>query len=450
MNPQEQEPLRIRQIRIEGLFGLYNHCINLNLKERVTILHGPNGVGKTITLRMVEALLNGRTDILSQMSFSQISLEFTDNSKIILSPPSTNEQTKLNIQEPVSLTLELIDKNNEYRKHQLSLESEMISSANELSANIKWLVPLVGVRWNDLNQRDELSAYEVVHRYFSFLPEEKQKSIINRYNLINELENKIITYFIDTERLLCKTESQWSKKFQPTVIEYSQELKRIIDGALAHYAHNSQALDQSFPQRLFSPIIETPKDSELKMRMTKLEQQRHALREIGLLDEVSDQPFDLAELDKVSSTQNRAMALYIDDTEKKLSVFDDLAHSAKLMLDTINGKFNNKHLRIDKEKGFVVTNDAGQDLDLNLLSSGEQHEIVLYYDLLFRIKPNTLVLIDEPELSLHVVWQKRFLPDLLKIAEVAKIDVLIATHSPYIIGDYTDLMVALETGASHA
>ena len=184
--------------------------------------------------------------------------------------------------------------------------------------------------------------------------------------------------------------------------------------------------------------------------MSNLDCQRRELREIGLLDQVDYQIFDSANLDELIATEKKVMMVYIQDTEQKLSVLADLARRIKLLLNSINTKFQNKYLRIDRDKGFVVTNDAGQNLDLDSLSSGEQHEIVLLYDLLFRIKPNTLVLIDEPELSLHVVWQKRFLPDLLKIAEVAQIDVLIATHSPYIVGDYTDLMVALETGASRA
>ena len=82
-------------------------------------------------------------------------------------------------------------------------------------------------------------------------------------------------------------------------------------------------------------------------------------------------------------------------------------------------------------------------LALEALSSGEQHELVLHYDLLFRVRPNILVLIDEPELSLHVAWQKRFLPDLLEIVATARFGVLIATHSPYIVGDYSDLMIGL-------
>ena len=67
------------------------------------------------------------------------------------------------------------------------------------------------------------------------------------------------------------------------------------------------------------------------------------------------------------------------------------------------------------------------------------------YDLLFRIKPNTLVMIDEPELSLHVNWQERFLSDLSEVIKVAGFDALIATHSPYIISDKSDLLVELST-----
>ena len=85
----------------------------------------------------------------------------------------------------------------------------------------------------------------------------------------------------------------------------------------------------------------------------------------------------------------------------------------------------------------------GQQLALRALSSGEQQELVLHYDLLFRVRSNTIVLVDEPELSLHVAWQKRFFPDLLKIVELSNFDVLVATHSPYVVGDRDDLMVAL-------
>jgi predicted ATP-binding protein involved in virulence len=43
--------MRIRKLSIEGLFGMFNHVIPLHTDERVTIIHGPNGVGKTTVTR---------------------------------------------------------------------------------------------------------------------------------------------------------------------------------------------------------------------------------------------------------------------------------------------------------------------------------------------------------------------------------------------------------------
>jgi predicted ATP-binding protein involved in virulence len=86
----------------------------------------------------------------------------------------------------------------------------------------------------------------------------------------------------------------------------------------------------------------------------------------------------------------------------------------------------------------------GSELDLEMLSSGEQHELVLLYDLLFETSKNALVMIDEPELSLHVAWQDEVLKDLLEMAELSDFDVLLATHSPLIIGDRWDLTVELK------
>jgi hypothetical protein len=45
---------------------------------------------------------------------------------------------------------------------------------------------------------------------------------------------------------------------------------------------------------------------------------------------------------------------------------------------------------------------------------------------------------------LHIGWQNEFLNDLMKVIELGDFDVLIATHSPDIIGDRWDLTVQLD------
>lgn len=140
------------------------------------------------------------------------------------------------------------------------------------------------------------------------------------------------------------------------------------------------------------------------------------------------------------------MTLYVLDTEKKLGVFDDLARRSGTLLENVNQKYRHKRVQVDRQHGLVAVSDSGQQLPLESLSSGEQHELVLHYDLLFRVPPNTVVLIDEPELSLHVAWQNRFLPDLLQIVKLTEFDAVVATHSPYIVGDRNDLMIGLGDG----
>jgi len=102
-------------------------------------------------------------------------------------------------------------------------------------------------------------------------------------------------------------------------------------------------------------------------------------------------------------------------------------------------------VKIDPNRGFSFFTQKNKPLDLKDLSSGEQHEVVLLYELIFKTKPNTLVLIDEPEISLHIAWQNEFLNDIMEIIRLQQIQVLIATHSPQIINEYWDLTVNLET-----
>jgi predicted ATP-binding protein involved in virulence len=133
------------------------------------------------------------------------------------------------------------------------------------------------------------------------------------------------------------------------------------------------------------------------------------------------------------------------DTLKKLSVFENLSKRVEVFLDILNRKFTNKKVTLSRELGLAIIGSDGNSIPITALSSGEQHELVLLYDLLFKVEPKTLVLIDEPELSLHISWQKGFMEDLLEIIKLAQFDVLIATHSPYIVGDRSDLLVVLSS-----
>ncbi len=217
---------------------------------------------------------------------------------------------------------------------------------------------------------------------------------------------------------------------------------------LATYASRSQELDSTFLDRLLQQGKEPPPPlANIHERLLRIEQKRAQLMGLGFLDAERDPHRRLPQLDE---SKRDVLSIYVEDTEGKLAVFDEMARKVQLLTDAINKRFKYKRMSVSKETGFVFTSTVDSTpVPIVSLSSGEQHELVLFYELLFKVEPDTLVLIDEPEISLHLVWQRQFLDDLTEIVRLSNFDVLIATHAPAIIGKRWDLTVSLEGPALH-
>lgn len=135
----------------------------------------------------------------------------------------------------------------------------------------------------------------------------------------------------------------------------------------------------------------------------------------------------------------------MQDTKQKLEVFDDLINRLDLFTEIINSKLNFKKIIISNENGLTVIKDDGTELDTSKLSSGEQQIIVLYYELIFGVKDKLTLLIDEPEISLHVAWQRELLKDFKKIIKMKneELSLIVATHAPQVIDNNWDLVIDL-------
>lgn len=441
--------LRIKRVAIAGLFRLYDHDIPLHMQDRVTILHGPNGVGKTALLRLIAAAFDGRLADITKVPFRRLDIELSNGSMI------TFEQTeKRDKRDQLEIELKLSLETGGKVEHTSALtlgsleQREMLAN---LAAKTSILERLGPDLWMDRNVGEEVSTSDAYARYFERVGMNQERSrSITEPEWFTELRCRVQVHLIETQRLLRMNPADPARSVRqravvvPTVRDYARDLQTRITETLARYATESQSLDQSFPQRLLKaggqPGLTT---SDLKARMSDLDVKRAELQKIGLLDSATSSPFDVASLDDLDPAQRNVMSLYVEDTQEKLAVLESLSQRITILLGNVNGKFRNKSIQIHRDQGFVVIGPNAAPLDADSLSSGEQHELVLLYDLLFRVRPGTLVLIDEPELSLHVGWQKRFLPDLLEIVRTAQFDALVATHSPFIVGDRSDLMVPL-------
>lgn len=442
-DPAERQ---IERIRVRKLFGLYDHEIPLNLAERVTILHGPNGVGKTWLLRLLAALFAGDLSAFEQVPFERFEVVFRGGDWVAVEPKS-KLQGRTGDGAGSHVTLEFSGQSSGANVWTEQVKSRTAASRgseffpDELP---RWLAPIDRDHWLDTRTDQVLSRFDLRERYGSFLSSDgyKRRQLPAR---LTELGKQVRVHFIETQRLLRvpSARGRGPELFQVTVLENARDLHDRVKEVQADYARRAQRLEQSFPLRLMDagPALAF---EELQVRLTELDARRARLRELGLLDDSNVAHINRASLEGLNESQRTNLSLYVQDTEERLSTLDDLARRMELFRDYVNNKFKNKSLRLSREQGFVAIGHDNTRLGLDALSSGEQHQLVLLYDLLFRVAPNSLVLIDEPELSMHLSWQRSFLLELLDIVRAARFDVLLATHSPFIVGDHTDLMVPLD------
>jgi len=121
-------------------------------------------------------------------------------------------------------------------------------------------------------------------------------------------------------------------------------------------------------------------------------------------------------------------------------------HLDKFMKDIFDGldlTFSYSHL--DKEDNVWFRNNEGKEFKVDELSTGEKTLLSKILYIYFKGYKNKVILIDEPELSLHPSWQNKILSVYEKLAKQNDCQIIIATHSPHIIGsaksEYIRLLV---------
>ena len=447
--------MNIDRIAVEGLFNRFNHELKFAHDERVAIMIGPNGYGKTTILKILDTLFNKSPLGLSVFPFSSLNVTFDDGTTLRVNArqdPNRNGHNRHR-----ALTFELWEGTTNAQSHTfepISNPEQYGIDLREIDSILPFLDRIGPEQWVNLQNDEILSIPDVTDRYWQELIQ-TNPDISNASPIwLNQIREAIPVHFIDTERLFVNTTMHSRRRYgrmRPyvvdetstarTVTRYSQDLGRKINDTLADYANLSQSLDRTFPVRLVdqSPVLESD-ETKLNKELIDIELRRKQLTDAGLLDSSADEP-QWPGLDDVDKSKLSVLAVYVQDAKKKLAVFNDLYQRVDVLKRIINSRFKHKQLDVDSNGFKISTRDTA--LDLEVLSSGEQHELVLLYDLLFTVTKGSLILIDEPELSLHVAWQRDILGDLSAVAELSDFQVLLATHSPLIIGKRWDLVVKL-------
>jgi len=138
---------------------------------------------------------------------------------------------------------------------------------------------------------------------------------------------------------------------------------------------------------------------------------------------------------------------YIDrafEIDKPSEALRELQNYIKDIFDGLDLTFNLSDIKYNEKKVLFKDNNS-VEFDIDKLSTGEKTLLSKVLYLYFKGYKNKVILIDEPELSLHPKWQNQILKIYENFAIKNNCQIIIATHSPHIIGsaksEYIRLLV---------
>lgn len=409
----------LNKILYKKLFGIFDYEINLK-KGGVTIITGPNGFGKSTILKSINAFHTFDIMFFGNLDFERIEF-YLDN---LDAPVCIEKRNRKVIVDGFEIDLE-------------NLEKEIIKSVKR-----SYFSRLDEEKWIDIRTDEIITKEELIETFLrnNTLDDIGEVDTIK----ITDIRDRFKKYsgetkFIKEQRLL-REESigRFENKVISIIDELPNKFIQKMNTVSSKYSSEANKLDSSYPNRLFKTNNGITKD-EYEKSIKLMNERFEKLNKYNISDIRG-----LEELNSFQIEHSKALKVYFDDFEKKYKVFEDFIEQLDLFTDIINSRLKFKEIKISREKGIVVyKSDTGEQLKLSYLSSGEKQEIILFYELIFESEKNVHLLIDEPEISLHIEWQLKFMDDLLKIADKKMFKVTVATHSPQIINNHWDIQIDL-------
>lgn len=414
----------MNKIKFTKLLGRFNY--EIELKEGITIITGPNGYGKSTILRCIEAIQKGIEGViyLISLDFEKIEIFLAENDTITIKKDDSKlyiDRTSVNIEDFYKKITRLTYRLGPYLRHIddenfIDRRNGRIYEMKEIISNKKILNYILD---SSISMNELFSA-----------------TFINK---LKSIQDRVGNIFLIKEQRLLLSETEKSR-LEDRIINFIEELpekfKKQIGKTSEEYSKIAYHYDSTYPYRLFNEKNGINK-LEYEEKMKEIKEKFNKLKEYDISEGINNRKLEFKQ------EFSTALKVYVDDFNNKYKVYEELINKLDLYISIINSRLTFKKIKISRDTGIEIINDKQQKLKLSDLSSGEQQEIVLFYKLIFEAPNQSLLLIDEPEISLHIVWQKIFMNDLQKVVDLKNLNVIVATHSPQIINNYWDNQIDL-------
>jgi energy-coupling factor transporter ATP-binding protein EcfA2 len=141
----------------------------------------------------------------------------------------------------------------------------------------------------------------------------------------------------------------------------------------------------------------------------------------------------------------RVLQPYIDSISARLNALASVQEVIETFVRLLNEFYAGKSASFDLKNGLILRQPNNKKLQLSALSSGEKQLLLLFCATISARAQATIFVIDEPELSLNVKWQRQLLESLLALVKGSNVQFVIATHSIELLAGHRESIVRLDS-----
>ncbi|VEI51277.1 AAA family ATPase [Kocuria rosea] len=440
--------MQIKTISISGLLGSRDIQLNYSNSNAFVAIHGPNGVGKTHIMKIVNSLLSLSWAEMVSIPFSLAEIEFDNGDRLVATrTPDETGDSEISQIYGVLLVVKYYPEGRGAETWDLSGGRPSFRVSPTTRRQIEQetgYTAQMSRAWTSPDGTEKISLSKLLARY----PELRWQvdlPLVDPLPPGDEASANLgpgVVQFVDTHRLIHEMQVRRSSiseaHSEPAVRDRAAKMKTNLARWSGEYMARSTSLDATFASRVLEKSYVPFTDEILLSRHDELMSKRAQLIDLGML--AGDNSSRLIKRE-MNDTERSLVHEFLQDLESKMSILDHPFKRVATLLKTVNADFIEKEVRLDSKRGLVVVASSGETLDVAALSSGEQHYLVMLYDIVFGQDSASFILLDEPEISLHPQWQRGFLDVLISAHEERGVKFLVATHSPMVLGRHVDRAV---------
>jgi ABC-type lipoprotein export system ATPase subunit len=434
----------IKRLEAIGIHGRFD--INLDFQDGINIIHGTNGTGKTTLLHILANAVNEDFRRFGHLKFQKLTITLDDDTKIFIEQDFSNDYRETRTK--ISINQEQVDSysSKELFQQEKQEENSEIYDLSKKKQDIDLKVTYFPAFRTMIEAWATLDESEI--RYFA-------RSSPNFRRVLRSSERSTGLARILFGKFVPKLE-------YPSPIEIEEHINsELTEAQLKIASLDRNLLSQAFIQ--FSKAISQSSDTD-----DNIKEPEDIITEITELSEkLRNSPFqfnrDNADdvygklIEQLRSFESdpeyktiasRVLSVYKNSLQQRLDGQTKAYSRIETYLESVNRFLEGKQLKIASKSsprsrsglGVKIGNEKAID-SLKILSSGERQVVGLIYAA-SHMTGGRVVLIDEPEISLHIDWQRKLLPEMVK--QLGEKQLIICTHSSVIASKYRDRMIKLE------